>query len=144
LSVEINSVEINSAAKLEYLALVLKEFLPAYLTNDGKETTSNRVFFIFYTYQAAESPDAEKFDAFIKTLIEAIALPTTLKAISSLDDITKTDTRNWLEVFVKVHDFDEDEVDDMLQVAGNPFKKFKMKEVNRLIKDWLKKNLFNN
>jgi hypothetical protein len=144
LSIEVNSVEINSAAKLEHLALVLKEFLPAYLTNDGKITTSNRVFFIFYTYQAAENPDSEKFDAFIKTLIEAVALPTSLNAINPLDDITKTDTKNWLEVFVKSYDFDEDEVDEMLQVAGNPFKKFKMKEVNRLIKTWLKNNLFNN
>jgi Domain of unknown function (DUF4062) len=143
LSIEINSVEINSAAKLDHLSLVLKEFLPAYLTHDGKHT-SNRLFFIFYTYQAAETPGNEKFDAFIKTLTDAAALPVSFSALNPLEDITKTDTSNWLEVFVKSHNFDEDDVDNMLQVADNPFKKFKMKEVNRLIKTWLKNNLFNN
>jgi Domain of unknown function (DUF4062) len=143
LSIEINSVEINSAAKLDHLSLVLKEFLPAYLTHDGKHT-SNRLFFIFYTYQAAETPGNEKFDAFIKTLTDAAALPVSFSALNPLEDITKTDTSNWLEVFVKSHNFDEDDVDNMLQVADNPFKKFKMKEVNRLIKTWLKSNLFNN
>lgn len=144
LSIEINSVEVNSEMKLEFLKNVLTEFLPAYLGNKDKAITTNRVFFIFYTYLATENAENEKFDGFLKTLLAIPNLPGQFNAINQLNDITRIDTWNWLDVFVKHHDFDEDEVDDLLQVSGNPFKTFKMKEVNRLIKNWLKTNLFNN
>jgi hypothetical protein len=143
LSIEINSVEVNSEIKLQFMKQVLSEFLPGYLTKDG-QTTSNRVFFIFYTYLDGETAVNEKFDSFISSLVNTVGIPGAFNAINPLNDITKTDTRNWLEVFIKNHPFDQDEVDDMLQVSGNPFRTFKMKEVNRLIKNWLKTNLFNN
>ncbi len=143
LSIEINSIEINSAIKLDFLNQLLTAFLPSFLTKDGV-TTSNRVIFIFYTYLANENPANEKFDAFIKSLTTSLNLPGGLYAIDPLDDITKTDTWNWLDVFIKSHTFDQDEVVELLQISDNPFKKLKMKEVNRLIKSWLKTNLFNN
>ena len=144
LSVEINSVEINSELKLQYLQQVLTEFLPSYLTHDGQTSTNNRVFFIFYTYLASEDPLNKKFDDLINGLTESLKLAGSLNAINPLNDVTKTDTRNWLKVFIKGYSFDQDEVDEMLQVESNPFKTFKMKEVNKLIKTWLKTNLFNN
>ncbi|WP_462222107.1 DUF4062 domain-containing protein [Ferruginibacter sp.] len=144
LSIEINSIEINSAIKLDFLKQVLTAFLPSFLTNDGATTTSNRVIFIFYTYLANENAANEKFNAFIQSLITSVNLPGCLNAIDALDDITKTDTWNWLDVFIKSHTFDQDEVVELLQISDNPFKKLRMKEVNRLIKNWLKTNLFNN
>ena len=143
LSIEINSSEINSDSKMDYLKKTLLEFLPAYLTKNG-QPTSNRVFFIFYTYLADENPVNAKFEAFIKSLLDSPGLTGSLNALNSLNDITKTDTWNWLETFIKRHDFDEDEVVELLQIDDNPFKKLKMKEVNRLLKGWIKKNLFNN
>ena len=144
LSIEINSVEINSDIKLDFLKKTLAEFLPGYLNKDGKFTTGNRVFFIFYTYLANEDAVNKKFDNFIATLLGLPGLPGAFNSINPLNDITKIDTRNWLDVFVKHHTFDEDDVDELLQVGANPFKTFRMKEVNRLIKNWLKTNLFNN
>ena len=143
LSIEINSSEINSDSKIEYLKKVLLEFLPLYLTKEGKPT-NNRVFFIFYTYLAEENSVNTKFEALIKSLLDSPGLSGSLLAINPLNDITKTDTWNWLETFIKRHDFDEDEVVELLQINSNPFKKLKMKEVNRLIKGWIKTNLFNN
>ena len=143
LSIEINSSEINSDSKIEYLKKVLLEFLPLYLTKDG-QATNNRVFFIFYTYLAGENPVNIKFESLIKSLLESPGLSGSLVAINPLNDITKTDAWNWLETFIKRHDFDEDDVVELLQIDDNPFKKLKMKEVNRLIKGWIKKNLFNN
>jgi hypothetical protein len=64
--------------------------------------------------------------------------------MDQLNDVTKTDTRNWLTNFVKGYSFDQDDLDDLLQVGDNPFRTFKMKEVNKLIKGWLKNNLFKN
>ena len=144
LSIEINSIEINSTFKLGFLKQVLTTFLPSFLTNDGATTTGNRVIFIFYTYLANENPANETFNAFIQSLNTSLNLPGSLNAIDPLDDITKTDTWNWLDVFIKSHTFDQDEVVELLQISDNPFKKLKMKEVNRLIKNWLKTNLFNN
>ena len=144
LCIEKNSVEINSDIKLDFLKKVLAEFLPGYLNKDGKFTTGNRVFFIFYTYLANEDAVNKKFDNFIATLLGLPGLPGAFNSINPLNDITKIDTRNWLDVFVKHHTFDEDDVDELLQVGANPFKTFRMKEVNRLIKNWLKTNLFNN
>jgi len=144
LSIEINSLEITSDIKLEYLKQVLTAFLPSYLTKDGISTTTDRVVFIFYTYLANESPVNEKFDSFIKSLSGSLNLSSCFNAIDPLDDITKTDTWNWLDVFIKSHTFDQDEVVELMQISDNPFKKLKMKEVNRLIKGWLKTNLFNN
>lgn len=143
LSVEINSVEVNSDVKMEFINKVLAEFLPHFLTAGGK-STSQRVFFIFYTYLAAENAVNEKFDALIESLIKTVRVNGCLAAINQLNDITKTDARNWLDVFVKSHSFNEDDVDEMLQVQDNPFKKFKMKEMNRHIKNWMKTNLFTN
>ena len=143
LSIEINSIEITSAIKIEFLKQLLISFLPSFLTNDGA-TTSNRVIFIFYTYLANENATNEKFNAFIQSLTTSLNLPGGLYVIDPLGDITKTDTWNWLDVFIKSHTFDQDEVVELLQISDNPFKKLKMKEVNRLIKNWLKTNLFNN
>lgn len=143
LSIEINSEQIKSGNKLDNLHTLLLDFLPSYLTTDGK-TCSNRVFFIFYSYVAAENPDTQQFDAFVKKLGEALQLAGCLTTIEQLSDVTKTDARNWLTNFIKGYTFDQDDLDDMLQVGSNPFKTFKMKEVNKLIKTWLKNNLFNN
>jgi Domain of unknown function (DUF4062) len=143
LSVEINSVEANSDMKIEFINKVLAEFLPHYLTAAGK-STSQRVFFIFYTYLAAENAVNEKFDALIKSLLNSVSVNGCLANINPLNDITKTDARNWLDVFVKSHSFNEDDIDEMLQVQDNPFKKFKMKEMNRCIRKWMTTNLFTN
>ena len=143
LTVEINSIEINNDSKLQHLHNLLVEFLPVYLIQDGKNC-SNRVFFIFYICQANESPVSKKFDDFIKELVDLLKVSGCLTSMDQLNDVTKTDTRNWLSNFVKSHTFDQDDLDDLLQIGDNPFKTFKMKEVNKLIKSWIKKNLFSN
>jgi hypothetical protein len=143
LTVEINSIEINNDSKLANLHNILVEFLPMYLIQDGKNCT-NRVFFIFYICQSNESPVSQKFNDFIKGLVDALKVAGCLTSMDQLSDVTKTDTRNWLSNFVKSHSFDQDELDDLLQVGNNPFKTFKMKEVNKLIKGWIKQNLFSN
>ncbi len=143
LSIEINSIEINSDIKLQNLNNVLVEFLRLYLIKDGKNCI-NRVFFIFYICQSNESPVNKKFDDFIKGLVESLQVSGCLTSMDQLSDVTKTDTRNWLGNFVKSYTFDQDDLDDLLQISDNPFKTFKMKEVNKLIKGWIKKNLFSN
>lgn len=143
LSIEINSEQIKSGNKLDNLHKVLFDFLPGFLIAEGKNC-SNRVFFIFYSYIATENPDTQKFDDFIKTLADALPITGCLTAMEQLNDVTKTDTRNWLTNFIKGYSFDQDDLDEMLQVGDNPFRTFKMKEVNKLIKGWLKNNLFNN
>ena len=50
LSIEINSSEINSDSKIEYLKKVLLEFLPLYLTKEGKPTNNT-----FFRYSILES-----------------------------------------------------------------------------------------
>ena len=93
---------------------------------------------------STEPASNPKFDEFIKKLGESLALAGCLTPISQLNDITKTDARNWLDNFVKGYSFDQDDLDDLLQVGDKPFRTYKMKEVNKLIKSWLKKNLFSN
>lgn len=144
LSVEINSIEAGNDNKLANIGKVLTEFLPRFLTTDGNSTTGNRVFFIFYTYLQNENPVNEKFNTLIKDLQTTVKISCGFNAINSLNDITKTDARSWLDTFLRDQEFDENDIDDMLQVGGNPFKTFKMKEINRLLKNWIKANLFNN
>ncbi len=141
LSIEINSIEVNSQLKLENLKQVLLEFLPLYLKKDGQATTGDRVFFIFYTYLANENPVNPTFDNFIKMLDAAPTLKGCLNSIHSLNDITKTDARNWLDAFIPSNKLDQDEIDVLLGVESNPFKSFKMKEINRLLKKWINDNL---
>jgi hypothetical protein len=141
LSIEINSIEINSQLKLENLKQVLLEFLPLYLKKDGQATTGDRVFFIFYTYLAHENPTNALFDNFVKALDSAPSLKGCLNSINSLNDITKTDARNWLDTFIPNNSLDQEEIDQLLELESNPFKSFKMKEVNRLLKKWIKDNL---
>jgi hypothetical protein len=143
LSIEINSEQIKSGNKLDNLHTVLTDFLPRYLIAAGKNCT-NRIFFIFYSYIAAENADTQKFDEFIKKLGDSLKIAGCLTTMDQLNDVTKTDTRNWLTNFVKGYSFDQDDLDDLLQVGDNPFRTFKMKEVNKLIKGWLKINLFKN
>ncbi|MEP6748539.1 MAG: DUF4062 domain-containing protein [Bacteroidota bacterium] len=143
LSIELNSLEINNEVKLNNLYTVLVEFLPVFLFKDGKNY-STRVFFIFYSYLANESPSSNKFDDFIKKVNDGLTMKGCLTSMDQLNDVTKTDTRNWLGNFVKGYSFDQDDIDELLQVGDNPFKTFKMKEVNKLVKGWIKKNLFNN
>jgi len=144
LSVEINSIEINSKVKMDFLFKTLSEFLPVYLAREEQPVANNRVFFIFYTYLASEASVNPVFDEFVNKLSIAISPTSSLAPINQLNDITKTDARNWLGSFVKSHTFDQDELDDLLQVGENPFRTFRMKEVNKLIKSWLKKNVFTN
>jgi hypothetical protein len=143
LSIEINSEQIKSGNKLENLHKVLTDFLPKYLLSAGKNCT-NRVFFIFYSYIASENPDIQKFDEFVKKLADSLQISGCLTTMDQLNDVAKVDTKNWLTNFIKGYSFDQDDLDDLLQVGDNPYRTFKMKEVNKLIKGWLKNNLFKN
>jgi Domain of unknown function (DUF4062) len=146
LCLEINSDQIKSQLKIDFMAKVLTEFLPSYLISNNSTTTANRIFFIYYSYKVnpGESTGVDQFDTFIQLLRDAIKVNGSLNNFDSLNDITKTDAKNWLDVFVKRQTFDEDDVDEILQAADEPYKTFKMKEMNRLIKKWMSTNLFNN
>lgn len=143
LSVEINSEQIKSGVKMDNLHKVLSDFLPKFLTTNG-ENCANHVFFIFYSFIASENNSTEKFDAFIKKLTESVQIDGCLTSMDQLSDVPKIDTENWLKNYIKGYTWDLDELDDLLQVGDNPFKTFKMKEVNKLIKTWIRNNLFKN
>lgn len=144
LSLEINSIQVQNNIKIELIEKTLTEFLPPFLTTDGSNTTGSRVFFIFYTYTAGENPVNEKFDRLLGNLKNTVKISSGFNAISSLNDITKTDARNWLETFFRHREFDEDDVDEILQSGAQPFRTFKMKEIIRIFKKWIKDNFPNN
>jgi len=143
LSLEINSIQVKNDIKLDYIEKVLTEFLPKFLTTDGNNTTGNRVFFIFYTYTQDEDPMNSKFEKLLANLKNTVKISSGFNAINSLNDVTKTDARNWLETFFREREFDEDEVDEILQVGNQPFKTFKMKEISKIFKKWIKENFTN-
>ena len=140
LSIELNSVQIQSDVKLEHLHAVLLDLLPNFLMQDAN-TSSNNVFVLFYSYVPTDEAGIKKFDAFTKKLIKDLNIPGCLIPISELNDITKTDVRNWLENFIRSHKFDQHDLDELLDVGDNPFANFKMSKVNKSIKDWLKENM---
>ncbi len=145
LSIEINSMQVTSTGNIENLQKVLLEFLPKYLADDGGLVNKNRVFFIFYKDLDGTGQGIEIFNAVIKNMLTVLQLPNCLTEINALSDLTRTDTRIWLNNFVKIHKFDEDDIDDLLEVSDKPYKtEFKMKEVKKAIKKWLEKNVFNN
>lgn len=140
LSIELNSEQIKSDVKLNNLNNILVSLLPKFLMKDAN-TSSNNVFVLFYSYVSTNDEGVKRFLAFIKELIQDLNMEGCLIPISELNDITKTDVRNWLENFIRGHKFDQHDLDDLLEVGDNPFVNFKMSEVNKSIKNWLKNNL---
>ncbi len=144
LSIEITSEQIKSDYKMNCMYDVLIDFLPAYLTTAAEP--DKRVFFIFYHYTvgAGETPDTSKFDVFVSKLKAQCNINGALAALNPLNDVTRTDARNWLDTFIAGQSFDEDAVDTILQTSEDPFKVFKMKEIKKLIKDWIEIKLLKN
>lgn len=145
LSIDINSVEIESDLKLDCLCETLVEFLPKYLISHG-QTSPNRVLFIFYNFYDPDDNNIDKFDAFIKKLSGILQIEGCLTSMDRLGDVTKLDAENWLNTYVKheKHPWSQEMLDELLGIEGNPFKtsSFKMKDIKKLILDWLENNFF--
>ncbi len=141
LSVEVNSYEAKNNIKLDFIEKVLVEFLPKFLTSDGSNTTASRVFFIFYTYKNDEEPENAKYEMLLSNLQGTVKVSSPFNDFDSLNDITRTDVRNWLDAFIKQKQFNENEIDKMLKAENEPFKTFKMKEIIELMNNWIKENL---
>jgi hypothetical protein len=146
ISIKISSIQITVKDKLDYLQKILKEFLPVYLFDEGFKTATNRVLFIFYSSNSAADTANKFFKNFIDSLTNSISQPGVFCDINSLNDITKADTKKWMEAFVSNFTFDENTIDEILEVSSSdpPPETFKMKKANSAIKKWLQKTFFTN
>ncbi|MEM7086116.1 MAG: DUF4062 domain-containing protein [Bacteroidota bacterium] len=145
LSIEVGALEIEEKNKMENLKATLLDFLPKFLIQDHPNCT-NHIFFIFFSYQDIEKHSIDKFNVFIKNLELELNINGCLSNMNDLNDVMKIDVNRWLNKFLAQQEFDEDDLDQILEASvpdASSKRKFKMKEVNRSIKKWLQDNLKN-
>lgn len=140
LGIEISSEEIVNTQKIENLQKTLEDFLPKYLL-EGESTTANRILVIFYNTIDKNDQTNIAFKNLVQALNNSVKIPCCFNEISPLNDLSKSDAKNWLDTYIKFRSFDEDDLDEILEIEACAEKYFTMKSIKKSLKNWLKQNI---